>query len=436
MIGGAHRGIVLTVTYVVLAGGVLGVVAPTAAAENEPPLADAGLDQDVVVNTTVVLDAGSSRDPDGSIESYEWRIETPDGNYTDPDCVDCVQTEYMVRETGTYNATVTVTDDDGAERSDTMRIHVESVDGPTVTVSGPTSVGTAEGLEYTATVEAGDHSLVRVDWYVDGGLAARHSVAGDNGTDTVGLDLTESGSKTVTAEVYDEMGYTDEADLEVEVTPPGSPPCAGATWNATSGSWDTDGCGERGSVGAGGSGGSSGEECSRFGRDDDYYCENDRSHDHGEGVIIHDADNDGEINWKGETYSRDDLEDMAEETDGLQFNRAANALTVEDRETHEEVFGTRDMSKAERQDTTQKQETKDAVSDSSGGEGNNDSDSDVLTSAINNVVNSAISTAGDVVNGAVDSITGGESDGDSSSGNDNSGGNSGGNTSSGGGYIV
>jgi len=44
----------------------------SAADGNEPPLAEAGLDQTVDNGTTVYLDAGGSVDPDGSLAAVSW----------------------------------------------------------------------------------------------------------------------------------------------------------------------------------------------------------------------------------------------------------------------------------------------------------------------------------------------------------------------------
>ena len=69
----------LLVAALVLAGGVAGVVAA-----DSGPLADAGLDQEVESGTTVHLDATGSSHPDGSIDDYEWSVETPDARICRP----------------------------------------------------------------------------------------------------------------------------------------------------------------------------------------------------------------------------------------------------------------------------------------------------------------------------------------------------------------
>lgn len=67
-------------TFLVCAGG---------AAAADGPMADAGLDQTVTVETTVQLDGTGSSHPDGAIAEYEWTIRTPDGREIEPDCPDC-----------------------------------------------------------------------------------------------------------------------------------------------------------------------------------------------------------------------------------------------------------------------------------------------------------------------------------------------------------
>lgn len=84
---------------------------------NDPPVANAGPDQTVLVNTTVLFNGAGSYDPDGTIASYEWNFgdgdtgtgETPTHNYT---------------AVGTYTVNLTVTDNDGATAWDTCIITV------------------------------------------------------------------------------------------------------------------------------------------------------------------------------------------------------------------------------------------------------------------------------------------------------------------------
>ena len=222
---------------------VVAAVSSVGADENEAPLADAGLDQEVPVNATVYLDASGSRDPDGSIDAYEWSIERPDGHMMDPACADCARTEFQVRQNGTYEVTVTVTDDDGATSSDTLYVRANHVEGPTVELSGPEAVSAGANTTYTATAAAGASPLMKVEWKLDGSDIADSGVGGESASDdlTVGL---APGNHTLTARVTSEMGRTDTATLTINASDRPVPPCEGATWNETAGWWDVGPCDE------------------------------------------------------------------------------------------------------------------------------------------------------------------------------------------------
>ncbi|WP_255149399.1 PKD domain-containing protein [Halorarius halobius] len=127
------------------------VVAPASvvgqSSGNEAPLADAGLDQHVEQGTTVLLDATGSRDPDGEIASYGWRVETPGGTTITPRCPTCGRTRFRPMETGTYAVTVTVTDDDGADSTDTLYVYVgdsEATDPASTPTPAPATETTPE----------------------------------------------------------------------------------------------------------------------------------------------------------------------------------------------------------------------------------------------------------------------------------------------------
>jgi hypothetical protein len=124
----------------------LAIAAAGVAAANERPMAEAGLDQESTVNSTVYLDAGGSLDPDGEIAEYEWEIERPNGTTTVPDCPSCSLTQFVPMRAGQYNVTVTVTDDDGATMNDTMYVTVASpVFGPSTKSARMKSGGSSGG---------------------------------------------------------------------------------------------------------------------------------------------------------------------------------------------------------------------------------------------------------------------------------------------------
>ena len=98
-----------------------------------------------VVNQTITFNASSSYDPDGNIMNYEW--DFGDGNITNT-------TEEKIKhsysEAGSYNVTLTVTDDKEATNSTTKIITVMPAQ-PSVSIS-------TDKYEYTA----GDVMLINI----------------------------------------------------------------------------------------------------------------------------------------------------------------------------------------------------------------------------------------------------------------------------------
>ncbi len=60
-----------------------GLIAPALAA-NDPPVADAGLDQSAAVNDTVTLDGSGSTEPEGTKISFAWTIVSVRRRFTAP----------------------------------------------------------------------------------------------------------------------------------------------------------------------------------------------------------------------------------------------------------------------------------------------------------------------------------------------------------------
>ncbi|NHN65924.1 hypothetical protein G9463_22135 [Haloarcula sp. JP-Z28] len=207
-----------TATLVVSALALSALLGGTAVATgNQPPLADAGLDQSVERATTVQLDANGSRDPDGTIEDTEWSIETPDGTTRTPDCPTCVQTTFSPADTGQYNVTVTVTDDDGASRSDMLHVDVVAAGGPSVSMSAPPAVPVGLQRNLTANATAGDADLRTLAWVVNGTAQNQTRLAGENATSTITHTFNDSGSVSVRVIAYDADGRRGVANRTIQV---------------------------------------------------------------------------------------------------------------------------------------------------------------------------------------------------------------------------
>lgn len=96
-----------------------------AAGQNQPPVAEAGDNFTVLVGEEVEFDGSASHDPDGSIVNYAW--DFGDGN----DDVG-MQVSYAWDEPGEYTVTLTVTDNEGAEGTDTPTATIDVVPYPGV----------------------------------------------------------------------------------------------------------------------------------------------------------------------------------------------------------------------------------------------------------------------------------------------------------------
>ncbi|MFC7142160.1 PKD domain-containing protein [Halosimplex aquaticum] len=302
-------------------GTAVGAVPGTAVATetgNEAPLADAGLDQNVTANATVHLDATGSRDPDGDVAAYEWRLEQPDGNYTRPECRTCGRTSFVARQVGTYNATVVVTDGEGTTSRDTLRVHVEESAGPAVTLSGPEELNTGEVASYAASVSAGSADVAAVTWRIDGNWRNRTSVSGDSATAEHLHAFPSAGSYTLSVTAVDRLGREQTATKEVTVR--------GVDADTDA---DTGGGSDSSTSSVGG-----GEECSRYDTKEDTYCNNDRMTLDSNGIVITDADNDGTAEWAGQTLDAE----FARNNEGVSYDSTDGNVEFDSQEAYKEAL--------------------------------------------------------------------------------------------------
>jgi len=264
-----------------------------AAADNTAPMPEAGVDQTVVVNSTVYLDGTASTDPDGGITDVSWSIETPSGGTISPACADCNRTQFDATALGQYTVTLTVTDDDGATRSDTLYVTTTNESGPDVSVSGPTSTAPGGDATFTANVSAADAPLQTLTWLVNGSVVERESLNGSSANASLTHSFDEGAP--VRAVVYDTLGNRGSVTQRVSVA-----------------------------RGTGGSGNYN-PECPNqvCGADKRYTYEN------GETVII-DADNDGKVKTyiDGQLTAIDTDAPSVKETDGGAYRIEGGAESV------------------------------------------------------------------------------------------------------------
>jgi hypothetical protein len=197
-----------------LTGGLVGA--------QEPPVADAGLDQSVERNTTVYLDAGGSYGPDAEVTDYRWSVAAPNGTVFEPDCGTCERTRFRATQLGQYNVTVTVTDVTGAQASDTVHVTVEEANPPDLQLTGPTSLFVGADGPVKADVAAGDDPVSRLDWSTDGTDAGGAQLTSEEPSERR-FSFSEAGTHTVTAVVTDVLGRTTTDTHTIDVIGPTAP---------------------------------------------------------------------------------------------------------------------------------------------------------------------------------------------------------------------
>lgn len=211
----------VAIPIVLFAAAVGPGVAP--AASNEPPLAEAGLDQTVVLGDTVLLDGGGSTDPDGNVTAYRWTITTPNGSTIAPACPTCERTSFVANQVGTYEVTLTVFDDDEASSSDTMYVTVEGTGGPAATLSGPERATTGDTPRFRASLDAGGAGLAEAIWRVDGAVVGREGLSGRHAEPELRTSFEDAGPHEVSVTVVDEGGKRATARETIEIDDPGGP---------------------------------------------------------------------------------------------------------------------------------------------------------------------------------------------------------------------
>jgi hypothetical protein len=215
---------------IVLSAGVAGVVAA-----DDGPLAAAGLDQEVGVNTTVQLDGTGSSHPDGRIEGYEWSIETPDGRTMTPDCRDCARTTFTPRSVGRYNVTLTVTDGEGRTDNDTLYVYVEEA-GPTGELRGDTEPAVDDPTSYNASARANGADLESLTWKLGNRTVAWESMDGQADWSRWSFSFTEADTYRLVVIARDSSNRTARDTLTVE--PRDVPEATGGESGASDGTGD------------------------------------------------------------------------------------------------------------------------------------------------------------------------------------------------------
>ena len=205
--GGVYT-VTLTVTDALGAMGVDTLVA-TISAPNHPPTTDAGPDLAALVNEVVRLD-GAGSDPDGSITAWRW-------DFGDGQSADGQSVFHAWTAAGAFIATLTVTDNSGAQASDTRLVTVTRPNLPPVAsftaLPSPGTAGLPVRLDASGSTDPDGDAIVSQVWRF-----------GDNTPDGAGLtvDHTWLTPNTYTVEllITDARGATATTSSLVTIEPP------------------------------------------------------------------------------------------------------------------------------------------------------------------------------------------------------------------------
>ena len=136
------------------------LVTVTVSELNAPPVANAGVDQSVLVNAVVSLDGRDSSDANrDDVLTFTWSLMRPDGTSA---VLTGVRPTFTAAMTGTYTASLTVRDAVSSSEPDAVRVVVSAVNAPPVaviTASSSVVVGTRVQLSAASSTDSNRDAL-------------------------------------------------------------------------------------------------------------------------------------------------------------------------------------------------------------------------------------------------------------------------------------
>jgi outer membrane protein assembly factor BamB len=205
---------------------------------NNPPIANAGPDQNVTIQQLVNLDGNGSYDPDGDNLTYQWNF----GDGVISSWQNASKTSHLYKKTGIFTVNLTVSD--GAlTDSDTCIIHVYQAINktPIINSSFKTLIELDEDFDKFALElsEFEDHINDEIfgdnlKWYVTGNSDTIFYITGNNNTganaDTFEFTSIPNkyGTENLIYHLTDPHGFEATVDQTVIVHPVNDPPIANA----------------------------------------------------------------------------------------------------------------------------------------------------------------------------------------------------------------
>ena len=161
---GGRRGIAVAAALLATAACRSGYHVPKASGGNASPFASAGTGSTYLVGTTITLDASGSYDPDGQIESYQWKLaDRPPSSSAEIAAPTAPTTQVVLDWPGTYKFDLTVTDDQGATATSSV---TEVADGPAVMVDAGSNASVAwrQNVQLAGSVQVENDIPATVHW--------------------------------------------------------------------------------------------------------------------------------------------------------------------------------------------------------------------------------------------------------------------------------
>ena len=204
-----------------------------AAKVNKKPVADAGSDVTVTLPQDEITISGSGSDEDGEVDKYKWtKISGPSVKLKNTSKPNLKVSEL---KKGTYTFRLTVTDNDGANDTDEMKLTVKEKPnsepvanaGPNITITLPKNSTTIEG-----SAKDDDDDIDRYRWRQVSGPT--DATLEDVNKPTLIVKKLKEGKYVFELKVFDKAGADDTDRVIVTVEPPeNTPPTANAGKNIT-----------------------------------------------------------------------------------------------------------------------------------------------------------------------------------------------------------